>query len=343
MGLLDDVLARLLGQAQARPDIGATSPVATFAGRVVTPQDKTVADVLQRFPMGTGEGDLPSALQATAGQLALPALQTSSSLLTKALGAALPKALATVAPAAKANPQVAPLLELIRESAPRLYEKVERLPADVHFQVVPHQYMDMAYGTHEAVNPLFHMIRLRETLARSPEHQGLLRDVIGHEMQHALNVNRIAKMAPEDAATIGVLLNDVLRQYGVPHGSLTNRLHEYASKFIAYDPGLAFPNEAGMTPVLRAMPRSWKSLTPEEKAQFTTRAMIQEPMPGIAQKEVRAYGERMPYSDFLKRVLGDEALAHLSESTLTPETRFLEGRAHPLYKLAAQLGVGDVE
>lgn len=76
---MEELLRLLLSQAQPRRDIDASwgapgyrgpAPVATFAGRVVTPQD-TLASALQRFPQGEAEsggqalGSLPQAVLAS--------------------------------------------------------------------------------------------------------------------------------------------------------------------------------------------------------------------------------------------------------------------------------------
>lgn len=83
---LSSLLDSLLQQAQPRLDItpGSAVPRATFAGRIVQPGD-TLASALSRMPMGSGEGDLPSAVKATAMALAQPAMQTGSGLLAKSL------------------------------------------------------------------------------------------------------------------------------------------------------------------------------------------------------------------------------------------------------------------
>lgn len=90
MNPLDQLLQALFGQAQARPDIGAKQPVATFAGRVVHPGD-TTQSALARMPMGSGEGDLSTALQTTLGALAQPTMTAGGKLLaTKLLAMMVP-------------------------------------------------------------------------------------------------------------------------------------------------------------------------------------------------------------------------------------------------------------
>lgn len=97
MNEFETLLEELFSQAKPRPDLGQEKPVATMAGRVVT-GDETLTQALRRLPMGSGEGDLPSALSATAGALAQPAMQAGSSVLAKTL---MPKLLATMIPASR--------------------------------------------------------------------------------------------------------------------------------------------------------------------------------------------------------------------------------------------------
>lgn len=98
MPTIQDILAQLQAQSQPRPDLGAQQPVSTFAGRVV-PRGEQLSSVMQRMPMGSGEGDLPTALQATLQALAQPAMQTGGTMLAKAL---VPKLLAMMVPAGRA-------------------------------------------------------------------------------------------------------------------------------------------------------------------------------------------------------------------------------------------------
>lgn len=95
MNPLDQLLQMLFGQAKPRQDLGSAVPVATFAGRVVHPGD-TTQSALARMPMGSGEGDLQTALTASLGAMAQPAMQVGASAATKAL---VPKLLATMIPA----------------------------------------------------------------------------------------------------------------------------------------------------------------------------------------------------------------------------------------------------
>lgn len=90
MNPLDQLLQMLFGQAKPRQDLGEAAPVATFAGRVVHPSD-TTQTVMARMPMGSGEGDINAALQATLGSLVQPAMGAA----TKALA---PKLLAMMVP-----------------------------------------------------------------------------------------------------------------------------------------------------------------------------------------------------------------------------------------------------
>jgi hypothetical protein len=324
--------------------------VATFAGRVVTPEDKSVAEVMKRFPMGTGEGDLPSALQATAGQFALPALQTSSSLLTKALASALPKALATIGPATYRNPVTDAWARLLKYTTPKLYKKLVEHPMEVEFKMAGMEELPRSWGTLHTMDPRHQLLRVRADVPT--EGPSVLRDVLAHEVQHALNEPRLRKMAPEDAATIGFLLNDVLKEQGAHRTSLSNRIQEYVENFVSHDPGLPSPNPKW--PVVRTKPpRSWKSLTPKEKAEFTVDEMKHEPIYRQVYDPVRAYGTTMPYSDFLHRIIADEALAHLAEAALPPmPDPFVTIRTPGfgqspqralLQKLASELKVGEVE
>ena len=81
------------------------------------------------------------------------------------------------------------------------------------------------YGTFENLNPLLDRINLlrrpglfgRETRAGA--------DTIGHELTHYLTAGKLNKMPPEDAATIGMLLSDILPPRG--QGSLKYRLGQY--------------------------------------------------------------------------------------------------------------------
>lgn len=93
---LDEILQSLFAQAGPRPDLGQTQPVSTFAGRVVNPGD-TASSTMQRMPMGSGEGDLSGALQATAMQS-----------LPMAFQAALPKLLAILGMGARPGMQPGP-------------------------------------------------------------------------------------------------------------------------------------------------------------------------------------------------------------------------------------------
>lgn len=74
-------MSLLLSQAQPRPGLGYPQPVATMAGRIVSPGD-TMGSALARMPMGSGEGDpLMASLQAMAG----PAAQGMSAAMAAKL------------------------------------------------------------------------------------------------------------------------------------------------------------------------------------------------------------------------------------------------------------------
>jgi hypothetical protein len=86
MEALEQIMQMLFGQGQARPrpDLGATQPTATFAGRVVTPGE-TAQNALKRMPMGDTEGNLMQAAQATLGAAAQPAMAAGSKMLASKL------------------------------------------------------------------------------------------------------------------------------------------------------------------------------------------------------------------------------------------------------------------
>lgn len=74
---MEQMLMALMAQAQQRPDLAQTQPLATFAGRVAQP-GQDLAQLMAQMPMGSGEGDPAMATLQASMQPLLKALSASA-------------------------------------------------------------------------------------------------------------------------------------------------------------------------------------------------------------------------------------------------------------------------
>lgn len=260
--------------------------------------------------------------------------------VTPIAGSISPSVWKGVAPELKAR------VNQLADRAPQFFKQILEDPRALMMQATPKEAMNRALGQIERVNPNLNMMRIR-----SDQLGGMSNSVLGtilHELQHTQNIDRFANMPKEDASTIGMLLKGVLEEGNARHPSLSSRISEYANKSALgpVDPTEYFAD---------VNPRTWKQLTPEEKAIATTHIPeASDPHESEVMKDVIfGYNKNEPYRDFLHRIIGDEAYAHLSERTQYPILKNIDtsdysageiaalGRHTKLQELAQKLGIGN--
>jgi len=302
MPLPQDILNSLLGQlrnsAQPRPDLitpGSTGvlenarPV-TYLGRMVLPGESPER-VLQRFPQGETES----------GGMTMQA----SDLLKAAIPAAFWK---------RAPAELKASLTYALNEQPELMRRA----LAIHTKILPDLEMRPGnLGSSEYLTPTTHAVRMQPPpkLTSFEIIQGGLpnvrEDVLAgtgtHELTHALQYPRVIAAQPEDAATIGKMLNEIISEK---------------------DPWL---NRASLTRVNRTLDALVPTTIGTDKlAPGAPTALAPTRYGGLA-------GPRMTTQDAFSRLVMDEGLATLAESARDP-------RADPMIKLLAErLGLGIVQ
>jgi len=288
--LLSSLLQQLQQSAQRRPDLIAdprTQQVATYLGRVVTPED-TPAEVQRRFPQSELETGgttmqagnlLKAAIPAAFWRRAAPELKASLTYALNEQPELMRRALAT-------KTKILPDLEM----RPGNLGSAEHLAPDIHaLRIKPPPKLT----SFEIVQGGLPGVR-ENTLAETGT----------HELTHVLQYPRVLTTQPEDAATIGKMLSEVLfeKAPNSNRGSLartTRMLNELV------------PTAIGVN-----------QLAPE-----TRMALAPTQYGGQA-------GPTMTTQDAFSRLVMDEGLATLAEAARDPQ-------ANPMIKLLAErLGLG---
>ena len=210
-----------------------------------------------------------------------------------------PNVVGQISPSNWANysPEAKAILTETFNKFPRLFERVQKTPANLHVRVVDRAEMPNYGGMQKSINPYFDEIALakRQRMEGTQSNRGvgdtlnwrsipsdqLKPDVTTtvHELQHHINQPKMRTTDPADLATIGTLLNDIM--YNKDVGSLTERLGQY--KAAALDK------------------TTWnKPIMSPHRVEPTS-------IPGHV-----GFGKE-PWSQFLGGAIGDEGLAYLSQ------------------------------
>lgn len=146
-------------------------------------------------------------------------------------------------------------------------------------------------------------------------------NVVPHEFAHHIQNQRVAATDPLDAETIGTLLQSVLHEQGKKAPSI-----EYAKSMIS-----------GGTPSVDLDLKHWSKASPAMKDWLETVDRRRNTMPGhdkSIQPAKHPYGyETKTYLDAVQRLVMDEGLAHLADSSASKTSPSI------LKLLAARLGV----
>jgi hypothetical protein len=229
--------------------------------------------------------------------------------------------------AAAMQPEAKAALNVMADRYPALMESLLASPTRMRAATLPYTAMPQAYGTMETIRPTLKMA----TAAGQPEAaknpiaalMNLRSDVLAdpkaataaHEAQHLINFPRVQATNPEDAGTIGLLLDELMTGN---KGTLTNRINQFAD----YQP----ISINGPISTLAESPQTIK-----QAADLNQRARLAS---GQVNMGEGYYLPGEPRSDYVQRAMMDEALAYLSERTHSPY-------GNPkMMSLADSLGVG---
>lgn len=170
----------------------------------------------------------------------------SPSSIKGGLAGILPAGWKSMTPEAKA------IMTEFSNMFPEWFRSVQKSPRELLINTVRDLPMGTE-GTFEHINPLMDRIKLgMQKTIKGERPPGL--DTVGHELTHYLTADKLAKMDPDDAATIGMLISDLLPKRG--QGSLLGRMGELESleKVIGPLAGKNVPARA--TEVANAVKRS---------------------------------------------------------------------------------------
>jgi hypothetical protein len=282
--LLSALLQQLQQSAQPRPDLGVDRPM-TYLGRMVRPGELTQS-VLSRFPQAELETG-GTAMQA--GDL---------------LKAAIPAAFWRRAP-----DDVKASLTYVMNEQPELMRRALAIKDRILPELEP---KSTVFGSAERLTPDVYALRIKpppSNMAFSPgTREQMLAETGTHELTHILQNPRVLATQPEDAATIGRLLNDVIAEKDpwLNRGSLTRSVRALEDFFS----GVAKTQKLGTPGIL---------LSPTTRTRYS----------GLG-------GPEMSIKEAYGRLAMDEGLATLAEAARDP-------RADPMIKfLARQLDLGIV-
>lgn len=225
------------------------------------------------------------------------------------------------------QPEAKALLNVLGDKFPQFFEKVLGSKTPLMASVLDAAKMPEAYGTMATYRPSLALANKLGTpeAANTPINalMNVRADQTGnlgtgvHELQHYLNYPRVAGTNGPDAATIGMLLGELLPQGGRNQGSLMRRANEYNA---VAPMGVEGPM-ASMANADFFKPRM---------AEKFNNVVGQTPLHGG--EGYYKVGESLP--DFTGRAMMDEGLAYLGEhgQTANPQQSLLD--------LAKSLGVG---
>lgn len=228
------------------------------------------------------------------------------------------------------NPEAKFMMNTVANKFPEFFKKIlkSETPLLPNVKTTP-GYLEAggpALGVQQTFRPTTRMAQMAgdPNLANQPTH-ALLNVILDeaksshpdtaiHELQHYLNFPRVQATNPEDAATIGTLLSDLLPK-GKGQSSLQYRMGQYAEE--------APMGVAGKPSQLVSQPD-------------LTKVML-EHGPNANRPFNQGEGGYKPGEsllDYVSRAMMDEGYAHLSERTLNP------GGDKGLMDLTNKLGVG---
>lgn len=226
----------------------------------------------------------------------------------------------------RAPDSVRAMLNIAADKFPELFRKVMEKPRELISHVLDQAEMPNpnAAGLMEYLNPLLNRMSVSKFDVRDPS-------IVKHELTHFLNPERLGAMNPPDAATIGLLIRDLLPKSGGMQASIEGRLNQLT--------------KAGGGPsedIANFMGKKFTALSPEQKATATT-LMAPKPSSGTTGFPSQyANFQQEPLVDFLGRAIGDEGFASLAEaagkSKINPT---LEYNTNLYTDLAKALGLPD--
>jgi len=212
------------------------------------------------------------------------------------------------------QPEAKAMLNEMGSRFPSLFEKVLKSEIPLQAQVAPGRFVggtgSPAYGTMSVTRPSVEMARKvgQPEMANKPMSavmniaEGEIPKGPGtavHEAQHMLSFPKVAATDPADAATIGMLLNDLLSG---PKGSLSEMIGKYKD--------VAPPGVANTPQHLVDNP----SITKFNLAPWAGEATAGSPV--NAGQGYYKPGESL--QDYLSRAMMDEGRSYLAEQTLKP-------------------------
>lgn len=287
--LMNVLLQQLQMSAQRRPDLihdPNAQRVATYLGRVITPEDNP-QEVRSRFPQAE--------------------LETGGTAMQGAdlLKAAIPFAFWRRAPA-----ELKASLTYAMNEQPELMQRA----LAIKDRILPELETRSSLGSVERLTPDIMALRIKPPPSNLQFLPGIRENALAetgaHELTHILQNPRVLATQPEDAATIGKMLNEVITEKNpwLNRGSLTRSLRTLDD--------LTAPIPAAIQKL---------SKTPDLIG-VTTKTRYG----GLA-------GPEMSAKDAMSRLSMDEGLATLAEAARDP-------RADPMIKfLAKQLGLGVIQ
>jgi hypothetical protein len=184
--MLQSLLQQLQQSAQPRPDLirdPRTQQVATYLGRVVTPED-TPAEVQRRFPQAE--------------------LETGGTTMqaNDLLKAAIPVAFWRRAPA-----ELKASLTYMMNEQPELMRRMLEIPKRILPETIT---APDILGSAEHLTPTVHALRMKVPPKSFPDPEDRLAGTATHEATHVLQYPRVLATDPADAGTIGLLLQDAI-------------------------------------------------------------------------------------------------------------------------------------
>lgn len=295
--LLNVLLQQLQQSAQRRPDLISdprTQRVATYLGRVISPED-TPAEVQRRFPQAELE----------TGGIAMQA----------------PELLKAVIPFAfwrRLAPEVKASFTYALNEQPELMRRALAIPKNILPDI---ERGEGTLGSAEPLSPNLHTLRIKPPPKLGRTEAGIdsmprnfipeaLAGTGTHELTHVLQYPRVMATQPEDAGTIGMLLNDVIA---------------------AHDPWV---NRGSLARVTRML----NDYLPTSISTNKNARSYQDILDAVAPLRYGGqFGPQMPTRDVFNRLSMDEGLATLAESARGPRA------SNVIKTLAENLGLGVVQ